>query len=54
MTAFDSLVILYHSEPSKPKKDSFLASIDVQVCFRNLRSLLECEIALFTVKSKKI
>jgi len=29
-------------------------AIDVQVCFRNLRSLLECEIALFAVKSKKI
>jgi len=28
--------------------------IDVQVCFRNLRSLLKCEIALFTVKPKKI
>ena len=29
-------------------------AIDVQVCFRNLRSLLQCEIALFTVKPKKI
>jgi S-(hydroxymethyl)glutathione dehydrogenase / alcohol dehydrogenase len=29
-------------------------SIDVQVCFRNLRSLLEFESALFTVKPKKI
>src|SRR2546428_8185686 len=28
----------------------FGRSIDVQVCFRNLRSLLECEIALFAVK----
>ena len=29
-------------------------AIDVQVCFRNLRSLLEFESALFTVKPKKI
>ena len=30
------------------------SAIDVQVCFRNLRSLLEFESALFTVKPKKI
>jgi hypothetical protein len=33
---------------------SLESSIDVQVCFRNLRSLLEFESALFTVKPKKI
>jgi hypothetical protein len=31
-----------------------VVAIDVQVCFRNLRSLLEFESALFTVKPKKI
>ena len=36
------------------QKIFFLKSIDVQVCFRNLRNLLEFESALFTVKPKKI
>jgi hypothetical protein len=35
-------------------KEATFTTIDVQVCFRNLRSLLEFESALFTVKPKKI
>jgi hypothetical protein len=37
-----------------PWKIALIVDIDVQVCFRNLRSLLEFESALFTVKPKKI